>query len=230
MIKGLEHFYIEGEYGGNQDRFYDPTMKLGGCGAETAMDSSVYFSLYLGMDLYPFDLNNINRKDYRKFGSIMKPYLSPRMTGIDKLSIYVDGYGKYLKDLREERIEMEEFSGEEDFDAAWEVVKNQIDKGLPIPMLMLLHHDKKYSDYNWHWFIVNGYAEEPKAPAPGPGPTAGCAASNSIAPEGETGKYIRTVTYGEWDWLDFKEFWNSGDSRKGGLIIYKLKNQEEENV
>ena len=222
MIKELEHFYIEGEYGGNQDWFYDPMMKLGGCGAETAMDSSIYFSLYRGKTLYPFDIDNLNRKDYRKFGAIMKPYLSPRMTGIDRLDIYLDGFGAYLRDRNEIGIHMEAFAGDETPEAAACIIRQQIDKGLPIPMLMLNHRDKRFKDYDWHWFLINGYCTEGEAPSPGPGPKAGCPASYSKAPEGETRFYIRTVTYGEWDWLDFNDFWETGKDRKGGLIIYSL--------
>ena len=49
MRKELEHHYIEGSYGGNQEWFIGPMMKLGGCGAETACESSIYFANHFGM-------------------------------------------------------------------------------------------------------------------------------------------------------------------------------------
>ncbi|MBQ6663466.1 MAG: hypothetical protein IJM69_08010 [Firmicutes bacterium] len=222
--KGLEHFYIDGGYGGNQDWFFDPMMKLGGCGAETAMDSSIYFTLYRGKDLYPFDVRDLNRRDYRKFGSIMKPYLSPRRTGIDRLDIYTEGYAAYLADRGERGIAMEEFAGTESAEDAIRVIKAQIAAGLPVPMLMLQHRDKRFSDYVWHWFLLNGWCEDIKAPAPGPAgrPGVGCAASNSVSPDGEKRFYVRTVTYSEWDWFDFRDFWDTGFDRKGGLVLYRL--------
>ena len=257
--KELEHHYIEGSYGGNQEWFNGPMMKLGGCGAETACECCIYFSMHYGLDLYPFDLNNLTVKDYKQFGAIMKPYLSPRMTGIDRLDIFIDGFRDYIRDrlrnvgmgqdigetedarmgqdageTEDIRIKLSdignanlpirftEFSGEEDVESAIKVIKEQIDRGLPIPMLMLNHRDKRFKDYDWHWFIVNGYAEGTKAPPPGPWSDAGCEASNSVSPDGSERFYIKTATYSEWDWLDFKDFWDTGHSRKGGLVIMNI--------
>lgn len=219
--KELEHHYIEGSYGGNQEWFTGPMMKLGGCGAETACECSIYFDMHYGTHLYPFDINNLTIADYKKFGAIMKPYLSPRMTGIDRLDIFIDGYNSYIKD-RNINIRMSEFSGEEDVESAIEIVKKQIDRGLPIPMLMLNHRDKRFKDYDWHWFVVNGYCEGTKAPPPGPWAGAGCEASNSVSPDGSTRFYIKTATYSEWDWFDFRDFWDTGFERKGGLVIFDI--------
>lgn len=254
--KELEHHYIEGSYGGNQEWFTGPMMKLGGCGAETACECSIYFDMHYGTHLYPFDINNLTIADYKKFGAIMKPYLSPRMTGIDRLDIFIDGYNSYIKDRNAEvakiqaeqapgvdgaeqvpgvdgdesqqspgaegniNLKMSEFSGEEDVESAIEIVKKQIDRGLPIPMLMLNHRDKRFKDYDWHWFVVNGYCEGTKAPPPGPWAGAGCEASNSVSPDGSTRFYIKTATYSEWDWFDFRDFWDTGFERKGGLVIF----------
>ena len=99
MKSELNHHYIGNSYGGNQDWFRTYWMRLGGCGAETACESSIYFAREFGMtELYPFDCKEINRKEYVDFAHIMEPYLSPRLTGINKLSIYVDGYSRYLRD------------------------------------------------------------------------------------------------------------------------------------
>ena len=218
----LVHHYIEGSYGGNQEWFLGPMMKLGGCGAETACECSIYFTNHFDKDLYPFDLAHLTIEDYKKFGTIMKPYLSPRMTGIDRLDIFIDGYLSYLHDNGEYGIKMKEFSGEENFENARDTIISQIDKGYPIPMLMLNHKDKRFKDYDWHWFIVNGYTFDVKAPAPGPWPGAGCAGSNSQSPDGSERFYIKTATYSEWDWFNLQEFWDTGFDRKGGLVLFDI--------
>lgn len=222
MKTELNYFYIEGSYGGNQEWFSTPFMKLGGCGAETAIESSIYFTKYFDKDLCPFSLTELSISNYKNFGKIMRPYLSPRMSGIDRLDIFTEGYGKYLEDVGEHGIKMEEFGGEHTVDEAIEIVKSQIDKALPIPMLMLNHKDRKFKDYDWHWFIVNGYAEDVKAPNPGPWGNAGCEASHSKSPDGSIRFYIKTATYSEWDWLDFRDFWDSGFERKGGLVLFSV--------
>lgn len=49
MKRELKHFCIGSSYGGNQDWFPTFMMKIGGCGAETACDSSIYFALHCGL-------------------------------------------------------------------------------------------------------------------------------------------------------------------------------------
>ena len=52
MRRELEHFMIGYSYGGNQDWFRTFMMRLGGCGAETACDSSLYFALHRGVKVF----------------------------------------------------------------------------------------------------------------------------------------------------------------------------------
>lgn len=198
--KELNHFIIDGMVGGNQDWFTDPMMRLGGCAAETACDSSIYFALHLGMTgLYPGDPEHLSRKDYLEFSKIMKPYLKPRFGGIDRLDIYEEGYGKYLQDQGEDRITMTDLSGNAPAAEAWEVLQEQIRKEIPVPCLLLNHNDPEIrKEYQWHWFLLNAFDET-----------------------GEK-RLVRTVTYGEYAWVDFQRLWNTGYSHKGGLILYHI--------
>ena len=34
---------------------------------------------------------------------------------------------------------------------------------------------------------------------------------------------MKAVTYGEWEWLDLGELWNTGEERKGGLVLYRAR-------
>ena len=72
-------------------------MRIGGCGAETACDSSIYFALHRGLaGIAPENAASITKDAYIRFAYEMKPYLSPRMSGIDRLDIYMEGYAQYL--------------------------------------------------------------------------------------------------------------------------------------
>ena len=138
--KELPHFYIGSSFGGQQEwysRLTDFGMHVGGCAAVTACDCAICFEKYFGLrGLYPYDLQNITRDDYLRFGKVMEPYLYPRWSGGDKLEIYLDGFGRFLKDRG---------------------IRKQIDAGYPIPCLVLNHQAAELSDYYWHWFILNGY-------------------------------------------------------------------------
>ena len=138
MRRELEHFMIGNSYGGNQDWFRTFMMRIGGCGAETACDSSLYFAIHKGVEgIYPFDWENLSKGDYLDFAHMMEKYLWPRWSGIDKLSIYIDGYSKYLNDKGVSCISMDTLDGSETYEKAAATIKKQIDEGYPIPTLIL---------------------------------------------------------------------------------------------
>ncbi|MBE6719777.1 MAG: hypothetical protein E7571_03845 [Ruminococcaceae bacterium] len=201
MKKELPHYRIGTSYGGNQEWFGDFMMRIGGCAAETACECCIYLDKYKGTSLYPFDAQNITKRDYKEFGNVMKPYLHPRMSGIDKLSIYIEGFGQYLAD-RNSKITLGGIEGSEDASLAKLTLIRQIDSGIPVPYLCLYHKNPRFRDYEWHWFLINGYEQY-----------------------GDV-LMVKAVTYSSWEWLDFDELWNSGRQKKGGLIELRIINDE----
>lgn len=199
MKHELEHFSIGDSYGGNQDWFPTFMMRIGGCGAETACDSSVYFALHRGLEtIAPENASTLTRRDYVRFAYKMKPYLSPRRTGIDRLDIYIDGYAAYLRDCGETRLTMTPLDGTEPFDAASAAIVQQIDQGCPVPTLILNHRSKDFRDYVWHWFLINGYDETDDA------------------------FLVKAVTYSRYEWLDLRALWDTGYERRGGFVLYRV--------
>ena len=200
--KELPHFYIGASLGGQQkwySRFTDFGMNVGGCAAITACDCAIYFEKYFGLrGLYPFDLQNISQEDYLRFGKIMEPYLYPRWSGVDKLEIYLDGFGKFLKD-RNVNLNLSSWSGENNFFDSWKIICQQIDAGYPLPCLILKHKEPSLQDYVWHWFILNGYEMRDEK------------------------FFVKAVSYGIGRWFNFATLWDTGYQRKGGLILFALK-------
>ena len=148
MKRELGHFMIGASYGGNQEWFKTFMMRIGGCAAETACDSSLYFALHRGVrGIYPFDLDHLTRRDYVDFGHLMEKYLWPRMTGVNRLDIFVKGYAKYLSHRNITEISMDTLSGSEPYEKAAETVISQIDAGYPIPTLVLNHYHKAMKGY-----------------------------------------------------------------------------------
>ena len=178
-------------------------MHVGGCGAATACDTCIYLALRKGMKgLYPGDAGCLTKQAYKEFSMKMKPYLKPRTGGIDRLETYIEGYARYLADLGNEdgrSLHMEPLHGETDVEEAKAAVRRQIDKGLPVPYLLLYHKDKKqFGDFTWHWFLLTGYQER----------------------EGRF--YVTAATYGAATRLDFEEMWDTGYEKKGGMVLYAL--------
>ncbi|MBD3878366.1 MAG: hypothetical protein SR1Q5_01590 [Quinella sp. 1Q5] len=199
--KELPHFYIGLSLGGQQkwySRLTDFAMNAGGCAAITACDCAICFEKYFGLrGLYPFDLQHLTQEDYLRFGKIMEPYLYPRWSGVDRLDIYLDGFGRFLKDKGAD-VRLSGWSGDNNLSDTWQIIRKQIDAGYPIPCLVLKHQATELSDYVWHWFILNGY-------------------------EVRGDKFfIQAVSYGVGRWFDFMTLWDTGYQQKGGLILFEL--------
>ena len=174
----LEYFFVEESYGGNQDLFPDVTMRDGGCGAIAACESCIYFARTNGIkNLYPHQSQEINT-----------------------LELFMEGFGEYLADAHDDRLQMEAFHGTHTYEEAVEAVCRQIDNACLIPYLMLKHKNEKgpLEDYIWHWFILAGYEKK------------------------EDDLLVKAISYGEHKWFSLKEMWDTGYDKKGGMILYHI--------
>lgn len=197
--KELPYFNIGRSYGGSQRWFADPSMFIGGCGALTMCDLMIYMAVCKGRrECVPFRNASPSGLDYVRFGMAMKPYLRPRNRGIDSLQIFIDGAQRYLDDHKIKGLTMEPFSGFEEYSKAEQVLKEQIDRGMPVPMLMLNHTNPEFSFFEWHWFLIVGYEYRPAE-----------------------GFYAKAATYGKAHWLRFDQFWDTGEEERGGLIVVR---------
>lgn len=203
MKRQLEYFTIDGAVGGNQEWFRNVVMYMGGCAAATACDCCIYFAQQGKNQLYPYDIRHLTKEEYIRFGMKMKPYLRPRVGGVKKLSMFMEGFEAYLKDNGEDGLLMHGFDGGESVEKAAEAIKKQIDQGLPVPYLMLRHQNPEYKDFVWHWFLCYGYEET------------------------EHSFQITVATYGEASTFALEDLWNTGCEEKGGLILFERRSQKE---
>ncbi|MCD7817637.1 MAG: hypothetical protein LUH07_01085 [Lachnospiraceae bacterium] len=204
MQKELSYYRVGDDYGWDQDKFPGFLMKHAGCAAVTACDSCIYLKLYKGLsELCPYVSADITREEYLDFAGEMKPYLYPRMGGIDTLNLYMDSFGNYLHD-RGSSLEMTPFAGTESLQEAEQVIVEQLDQEIPIPYLMLKHKKKELDDYTWHWFMLTGYKTEA---------------------EDRNDFQVKVVTYGEAVWFDLAELWDTGYEQKGGMILFHLESR-----
>ncbi|MBQ6452519.1 MAG: hypothetical protein IJJ29_11415 [Solobacterium sp.] len=200
MQRELEYFTVDENIGFDQDRFADAWMKRGGCGLVTACDLCICLARDHGMQgLYPYDPHNITAEEYTAFAVQMRKYLGPRPMGIWKTEMYTEGLSAYMDSIGYRPLSVQDFSGKGDVEEAVQLVKTQIDKGYPVPYLMLLHRDKKLGDYMWHWFNLTGYEDN----------------GNRFL--------VKIVTYGKENWVDLRHLWRTDRRRRGGLVIVECK-------
>ena len=194
------HFYIDGEYGGNQDRLRDPLMRMGGCGALTACDLCIDLALHHDFfALYSGDPAQISRADYAKFTKIMKPYLHPRLQGINTTQLWIDGFSAYLQDRDERRIALAglEQAGTP-IEAAASAISGQLAANIPVPFLLLRTNRPELKDFNWHWFLLTG-----------------CRGSGGDM-------QVQTATYGQRQWFPLTHLWHTPHTPKGGAVLVSL--------
>lgn len=213
----LEYFLVDDMYGWDQERFTDPLMKLGGCGAVTACDCCIYLSKYKGLKaLCPFSTSlAISARQYKNFARVMKHYLHPRWQGIDTLTAYMEGFAHYIDDTGTRGVFLRGLDGAEPYAAAAAAVEKQIGAGLPVPCLTLNHQDKSFSDFEWHWYLLTGWRRSAEESAEGCG-------ESSAEGRGEGRIEVKAVSYGEFVWLDFERLWDTGFEKKGGLVQFAL--------
>lgn len=200
MTKELAEIIIDGKYTGwNQDMFKSRWMKLGGCGAVTACDICIYLALRFNLKhLYPFDCKTVTSEDYIAFSEKMRPFLYPRISGIDKLELFEEGFEGYLKSVGDTSVGMKCISSEQGYEPLRDAVRSSLDEDMPVPMLVLKHKSPNIEPFVWHWFYLAGYEEF---------------ADKFI---------VKLVTYGTFYLLDLYELWDSGYARKGGIVRLSL--------
>lgn len=195
----LNYFSIGNALGGSQSWMPDPWMKIGGCAALAAVDSFICFALHFGKDkLCPIDVFHLTKLQYIRFAMSMKPYIPPRFTGVCKLQWYVEGVESYIRDRGCNEPKLTTFSTGKPLGEAQRKITEQIDKGIPIPFLLLNPISKEWKEYHWHWFMLTGYCRE----------------RDSLS--------VKAVTYGEGEWLPFSTLWDSKNPDNGGMILYDI--------
>ena len=207
MKKELPHYNVGDLYGFNQEIYSDFTLRLGGCAATTACEACIILKKKYGLDrLCPFSTEDIPQADFEAFALQMKPYLRPRLTGIDKLSIYTEGFGAYLSNIGETRLSIEEVPGDIPYENAARRLMGSIDEGIPVPMLVLYHKNPAFREYVWHWFLLNAY-------------DTGEASEEASGARDLSFLSVKTATFGEYEWVSFYDLWNTGFEKKGGMIL-----------
>ena len=230
MIKEIPYISIDGAPGVDQDTYPDLLMRVGGCAATVACESLLFFEMKgLLPPLRPFAEQKLTRETYLSFLMEMKPHLHPRLTGVDTVGKYLEGFTSYLKAHGITEADaawsalfpLRTIPGETDLAEAKRSLMEQLDRDIPVPDLTLLHEDRAFEDYGWHWFMLTGYADGEDAARKiryNPSDEPGVAREEDALQNGHL--FVRAATYGEFCWLDFDRLWQTGQARRGALLLY----------
>ena len=103
-----------------------------------------------------------------------------------------------MQDRGIDSVDLDGLHGDCSYELFKHAVTAQIDMGMLVPYLNLRHKSPDLKNFVWHWFWLAGYEE--------------------FAQE----TMVKVVSYGTFRWFSLKELWDTGYSRKGGLVLVTI--------
>ena len=152
-------------YGGNQEWFSERRKRLAGCGCTSGANfAAFYASNYPEMaKIYDGNTELFDQTEYVRAMEEMYLYMKPGFIGYP----YVRDFGtQFVKFCREHNVETEAHFCHK-FDKTEEgfaFVKESIDSGNPVALLILFHRAHALREDNWHWVTITGYTEDENDP------------------------------------------------------------------
>ncbi|QOX63350.1 hypothetical protein FRZ06_08295 [Anoxybacterium hadale] len=148
-------------YGGNQEWFTEIMKQRAGCGCTSGANLAAYYaSNFSAMNsVYDGNRESFSQGEYLSAMEKMYRYMTPGVMGYP----YVRKFGnQFVKFCAEHGIYLEpvyclKFNKTED---AVAYMKECIDEGHPIALLILFHRAHSLKEDNWHWVTITGYAED----------------------------------------------------------------------
>lgn len=197
-MKELEFINIAGGYGADQNKLATYFQRLGGCGAVTAADASIYLSKTFPrlQGLYTGPKEPISQADYQTYFEEVKRFLHPRIGGISRLETFADGFRAFAES-KGVAVETTLFHGEKPYPAAEAFVRSALDAGYPLAYLLLLHQNPAFADYTWHWFLLTGYEAR------------------------SDGFQVQIATFGKRHVLPLAPLWDTGHPKQGGMVLIR---------
>lgn len=152
-------------YGGNQEWFAEDMKRKAGCGCTSGANLAAFYALnHTRMaEIYNGSMSPFDQTDYVSAMNEMYHYMKPGLIGYP----YVKKFGRqFVRFCRERGIEAEarfctKFDKAEE---AFDFVKDSINTGNPVALLILFHRAHALREDNWHWVTITGYTEDESNP------------------------------------------------------------------
>lgn len=152
-------------YGGNQEWFSHNLQQKAGCGCTSGTNLAAYYaSSHPGMaGVYNGDCERFDQSEYIRAMEEMYTYMKPGLIGYP----YVKKFARqFIRFCRKHGIEAEAkfCHGFQSRDEGFDFVKESIDGGNPVALLILFHRAHALREDNWHWVTITGYTEDDDNP------------------------------------------------------------------
>lgn len=148
-------------YGGSQEWFLQVWKRSAGCGSTCGANLAAYYAnncLEMA-NIYQGDSNKFYQAEYLQVMEEMFSYMKPGPMGFPYIKKFAKKFVLFCKNHGISVVStiLKKYKT---VDVAFEFVKESIDNGHPVALLILLHRAKELREYTWHWVTVTGYVED----------------------------------------------------------------------
>lgn len=143
--------YHDGEmigYGGNQDWFKEKWSRRAGCASVSGANTLIY---------YTKENHNFTKDEYLEYMNHMFTIMEPKKRGFPYVFLYARGLKKALSN--QDRYFDYKIIRRPNVPQGISFLKEAIDNGNPIGLLVLIHRRRALRDDLWHWVTIFGYEE-----------------------------------------------------------------------
>ncbi|MBR0598874.1 BtrH N-terminal domain-containing protein [Sinanaerobacter chloroacetimidivorans] len=145
-------------YGGNQEWFPHLIKRKAGCGCTTGANLAVYYAANHEKmaGIYDGDTRYFDIKEYLSAMEEMFTYMRPGLFGFPYVKKFANQFIRFCKD-HGISLEASFCNSYQNAEEAFCYVKQNIDDGQPIALLILFHRAYDLREDNWHWVTITGY-------------------------------------------------------------------------
>ena len=178
-------------FGGDQHWYKAKWHSLSGCGPTVAATILAHIAENTPScrTLYRYDFP-LQKEDFVRHMEQVREYVKPGMKGLTSKTFFACETRRFAADrgvILKTHILNKSFSANEAYDR----IKQSIDGGYPLALLILKNPAPELEEFTWHWMIIIGYKENMQ---------------------------IVMTTWGKIFDLDFEKVWNHTGKNSSGIV------------
>lgn len=153
-------------YGGSQDWFEREFHRQAGCASICGINLAAYYAANFPSlaALYPGDTTRFSQEDFLEAMNAMCGYIPPTPAlGVPYMCRFIDCFGAYASE-RGVRLRPNLRKSFPSWMDGFAFVRQAIDSGNPLALLILRHSDAEFWPDTWHWVAISGYVDSPTEP------------------------------------------------------------------
>ncbi|MCK5128748.1 MAG: C39 family peptidase [Clostridiales bacterium] len=178
-------------FGGNQHWYKAKWHSVSGCGPTVAATILSHLAEKHPQcrALYKYDFP-LNKTDFVKHMDEVREYVKPGVAGLTSKKYFACEVKRFAES-RGVTLSTMLINKSANSDEAFQQIKQSINAGFSLALLILRNPNKEIEEFTWHWMVVIGYKEDKK---------------------------IVTTSWGKIFDLDFDLVWNHTKKNSSGLV------------